>query len=413
MKMKPGTPLSVRLDFGDRDVAVGRLALDSGVAIFERSDELVAANLHITPFFSSEQLVRAENPRVFDGLHGIFADSLPDAWGTLLVRRRTERNGIPYSSLRVLDRLAIVGKHGMGALTYHPEIIDQQKGETIDLDALARESGAMLLGASSDLAPQLEALGGSSGGARPKVLVGMNASGDLAAGARELPTGFAPWLIKFRGPRDFLDIGPLEMAYATMAGKAGVEMSETTLISARNGPGYFATRRFDRADNTRRLHVASAAGLLEIDWAMPSIDYDTLLKLTMHVTRNHQDVERVFRRMIFNIVAHNRDDHAKQHAYLLDSKGHWRVAPSYDVTFAQGPGNEHYLAVAGKGTNISRKDIRNLGVAHHIAVKQTDAIIDQTLDATSHFRQVAKDFGVSAATITAVATVLERMGMEK
>ncbi len=403
MKIKPGTPLEVRLDFGNANVNVGRLALDRGIAVFEPSDQ----GMVINPQFPPEKLIRAGNPRAFDGLHGVFADSLPDAWGSMLIQRRAERAGISYSSLTVLDKLAIVGTRGMGALTYHPEVAHPDVESSVDLETLAFESEQLLQGAASDFVAQLEELGGSSGGARPKVLVGMNDADHIVAGARELPDGFDSWLVKFRTAKDFPDIGPLEAAYAQMARTAGVEISDTKLIATKKGPGYFATRRFDRLAGKKRLHVASAAGILDTEWFTPTIDYDDLLKLTMYLTRNYQDVVKVFRRMVFNVLAHNRDDHAKQHAFLLDASGNWRAAPSYDLTFSYGPGKEHYLAVNGKGTEITRSDIRKLGAKHNIDAKETNEIIERTLQATQHFPHIAKDFGVHSATVKIVKTGLE------
>ncbi|MHB8148456.1 MAG: HipA N-terminal domain-containing protein, partial [Vulcanimicrobiaceae bacterium] len=181
MKIKPRTALQVSLSFGERTISVGRLALDNGVAVLEYSADFIASDLALNPFFDKPGplLVRAREPRVFDGLHGIFADSLPDAWGELLVRRRAESADTPYSALTALDKLAIVGNRGMGALIYRPEIQHREAGGAIDFDRLAHASLAILQGAPSDVLAELEQLGGSSGGARPKVLVGMNHAGDI------------------------------------------------------------------------------------------------------------------------------------------------------------------------------------------------------------------------------------------
>lgn len=408
MKIKPGTPLNVNLKFGKQEVSVGRLALDGGIAVLEYSQEFLASGLRINPILGepSTLLVRAKDPRLFDGLHGIFADSLPDAWGEILVRRRVEANGFSYSTLTVLDRLAIVGTRGMGALTYHPEVSHHAEVGSIDLDALASESLAILQGAPSDVLAQIEELGGSSGGARPKVLVGLNDAGKIVSGTHDLPDGFSAWIVKFRDSRDVEDIGPLEATYAAMAHAAGVEMSRTQLLPSRSGAGYFATQRFDRGEGGSRLHVASAAGLLDTEWAVPTIDYDMLLKLTMAITRQHGDVEKMFRRMVFNIISHNRDDHSKQHSFLMDAEGTWTLAPAYDLTFSRGPGGEHYMAVNGKGSNISAADITALGKAHGIPQKRIDESIAATIEAVSHFGRLAKEHGMSKRTADNVQNAL-------
>jgi len=408
VKIKPGTPLGVFLTFGEKERSVGRLALDRGTALLEYSREFIDSGLTVNPLFGepNAMLVRAKEPRVFGGLHGVFADSLPDAWGELLVRRRAEISGIPYASLTALDKLAIVGKRGMGALTYHPEVPHRVDSNSLDLDALARETLAILQGAPSDIFAQIEELGGSSGGARPKVLVGINDTGEIVSGTHDLPHGFDAWIVKFRDASDVEDIGPLEATYADMSRAAGVEISQTTLIPSRSGPGYFATKRFDRGDGGSRLHVASAAGLLDTEWAVPTIDYDLLLKLTMAITRQHADVEKMFRRMVFNVVAHNRDDHAKQHAFLMDAKGIWTLAPAYDLTFSRGPGGEHYLAVNGKGSSISIADVTALGKAHGISQRRIDEILGATTEAVSRFSRLANTHGVTKGTVDIVQRTL-------
>lgn len=408
MKIKPGTPLHASLDFGDRKISVGRLALDNGVALLEYSSEFIGSRLTINPFFEppGPMLVRARQPRIFEGLHGIFADSLPDAWGEVLVRRRAEAAGIAYSSLTVLDKLAVVGTRGMGALVYRPKIARRGVVGGLDLDLLARESLALLQGGASEVIAELEQLGGSSGGARPKVLVGMNRAGEVIAGADDLPPGFEAWIVKFRSSHDPSDSGPLEAAYASMAHAAGVDMSETKLLFKGSGRGYFATRRFDRSGGSR-LHVASVAGMLDTDWEVPTLDYDTLLKVTMAVTRRHPDVEKIFGRMVFNIIAHNRDDHAKQHAFLMDAAGTWRLAPAFDLTFSRGPSGEHYLAVNGKGANISLDDIMALGKRHGISKKRITEIVEMTRQAASEFERFAAECDVGAQTRRAVTKTLD------
>lgn len=406
MRLKPGSPLYVELDFGTHVVNAGRLALDRGTAVYEPAGEL-GATLRVNPFFDISGLVRAKDPRTFDGLHGVFADSLPDAWGQILVSRRAAAHGIAYDSLTALDKLAIVGGRGMGALRYRPEFDHTPLDESIDLDILATESLAILQGESSAVLEQIEALGGSSGGARPKVLVGMNEVGDVIAGQSSLPDGYAHWIVKFRHRSDLVDIGPLEAAYADMAHAAGIVMTPTRLLPAKSGPGYFATQRFDRVGTARRLHVASAAGLLDADWDGPGVDADMLLKLTWAVTRQYDDVEKMFARIVFNVAVHNRDDHAKQHAFLMDERGTWRLAPAYDLTYSRGPGGEHYLAVNGKGNDITRNDLAKLADAHSIPSGRANEIIDGCIGAASSFSALARERGVSTGTARVVRSAID------
>jgi len=410
VKLKSGTPLQIALEFAaERIVPVGRVALDRGTAVLEYAPEFLASRLVLNPLFPppGTALVRAAEPRAFGGLHGVFADSLPDAWGELLVRRRAAASGTDYHALTVLDKLAIVGRRGMGALAYRPTLSASDENG-IDLDLLAHESLEVLEGRDSDVIPQLERLGGSSGGARPKVLVALNEAGEVRAGVDRIPAGFEAWIVKFRSARDVPDIGPLEAAYGAMARAAGVEMAESKLIAAGHGPGYFATKRFDRTPGGGRRHALSAAGLLELDWERSTLDYGELLKAVRIVTRHQGEVEKMFRRMVFNVLAHNRDDHVKQHAFLMDATGRWTLAPAYDLTFSQGPGGEHYLTVAGFGTNITRAAVDAVAKREGIDKDTVREAIDQVLDAVSRFTSFAGDYGLSARTTSEVGRALHR-----
>jgi serine/threonine-protein kinase HipA len=377
--------------------------------VLEYAPQFVASRLAINPLFRppGNTLVRASSPRIFDGLHGVFADSLPDAWGELLMRRRAAADGIDFVALTVLDKLAAVGRRGMGALTYRPESF-VGVDEPADLNVLAREASEILEGRDSDVLAQLERLGGSAGGARPKVLVAMDAGGRVRSGVDHIPDEFDAWIVKFASSADLEDIGPLEAAYAAMARAAGLDISDTKLIAAPRGPGYFATKRFDRAPGGRRRHVLSVASVLEVDWRLPSLDYAGLLKTVRVVTRHQAEVEKMFRRMVFNVAAHNRDDHTKQHAFIMDDTGRWMLAPPYDLTFSAGPGGEHYLSVNGTGADVSRAAIDAVAQREASDSSTVRAIVDEVADAVGRFKEFARDYGVSRRTTTAVSKVLDR-----
>lgn len=408
MKLRRNTPLHVTLALSaNRVVPVGRLALDRAGAVLEYEPVFIAAGLAVNPLAPPVAgPIPAREPRIFNGLHGVFADSLPDAWGTELVRRRCEREGIRFESLTALDRLAIVGKRGMGALTYLPDVADDGS-DTIDFDALAREANEILEGRDSELLPEIERLGGASGGARPKVLVALNADGHARSGVDEIPDGYDGWLVKFPSSRDLKDIGPLEAAYARMARAAGIDVPDHRLIPAgAKAPGYFASKRFDRAAGGVRRHVVSVAGVLDIDWTVPQIDYDVLLRLVLRVTRSQHEVEEMFRRMVFNVVAHNRDDHTKQHAFIADDDGRWRLAPAYDLTYSTGPNGEHYLAVNGQAADIDAGAVRAVAEAHAIKPRRVRTIAGEVLDAAGRFDAIAGEFGVSKRTSANVRRAL-------
>jgi len=334
----------------------------------------------------------------FGGLHGFLADSLPEGWGYLVMRRRLAKLGLDIASLTPVERLALVGDGGRGALVFAPATTPDGDTTTgIDLDALAEEAAQLLSGEDGRLADVLAKAAGGSGGARPKVHVGFGPNGEISVGGETLRADHDAWIVKFRAHDDPADIGPLEEAYALMAQAAGLEVAEHKLIAAGKGPGYFATRRFDRPARGARLHMVSLSGAVESPPDTP-FSYDMFLRATSAITRNASDVSAAFRRMVFNVLAHNRDDHVRQHAYLMDARGDWRLAPSYDLTFSAGPGGEHYLDVLGEGRRPSRRHIDALAARHGLAAPSVDAMVREVAAAVSDWRKFARDAGVSSAT---------------
>ena len=403
-QLSPNAVLDVDLVLSSSTVVhVGRLAIDRPGAVFEYDAAFIASGFEIEPLaVPATGPIPAREPRVFNGLHGVFADSLPDAWGEELVRRRCRREGVAYDGLTSLDRLAIVGRRGMGALAYRPAVPDD--GDVVvDFDALAHGATEILEGRDSDLLPELERLGGSSGGARPKILVALDAAGNARAGDDEIPDGFDGWLVKFRSSRDVSDIGPLEAAYASMARAAGIDVPDHRLIpSATNAAGYFASKRFDRSPGGVRRHVLSVAGTLDIDWTIPQIDYGNLLRLVRRVTRSGAEVEQMLRRMVFNVIAHNRDDHAKQHAFVYGEDRRWHLAPAYDLSYSSGPNGQHYLAVAGEAVDIGPDAILETAAAQDVKRRRLSTIVADVLGAVERFPEFASDYGVSRRTIQEV-----------
>lgn len=277
----------------------------------------------------------------------------------------------------------------------------------MDLDLLAEAAITLLAGEAPVLADTLANLGGGSGGARPKVHVGFNAAGSVSLGSGETPPGFDPWIVKFRAPEDPEDIGPIEAAYAEMAAAAGVTMSPHRLIPARSGHPYFATRRFDRPDGGGRLHMVSLAGVLEAPADdRPSASYDTYLRATQAVTRRGDDVAEAFRRMLFNVLASNRDDHTRQHAFLMDAAGNWSLAPAYDLTHSPGPGGEHYMDIEGEGRQPTRGHALGLAARHRLAEKVVAPMIDKVRAAVSDWPTFAAATEVTAASRDRIADAI-------
>jgi serine/threonine-protein kinase HipA len=230
----------------------------------------------------------------------------------------------------------------------------------------------------------------------------------VADGAGLIPDGFEAWLVKFRSSRnDLEDHGPLEATYADMARAAGLSVAPTRLFPG-SRYGYFGTQRFDRLARDARLHVLSAAAMLDIDWDGGALDYDHLMRLARYVVGRHDGAERIFGRMVFNVVAYNRDDHAKQHAFVMTERGAWDLAPSFDLTFSRGRGNEHYLAVKGSaGDDITAELMVELGREHCINAAASRQTIERTIDVVDRFEEFARPYPMSSSTRRGVKQALQ------
>jgi serine/threonine-protein kinase HipA len=399
VRLAPGTPLTVALAFDpSATVPAARVAMDAGLAQLEWSREVIDQKLAISPLYYPPDVgLHAARGKSFEGVHGFLADSLPEGWGQLLMRKRLAKLNIDITTLNALERLALVGNQGRGALVFEPATTPPEDVKTLDLDALADEATALLAGSESDLADTLAGLGGGSGGARPKVHVGFDGQGNISVGDGEVAAGHKAWLVKFRAPNDHADIGPIEEAYANMAEAAGLVMSEHRLIKAKKGPGYFAARRFDRPDAGGRLHMVSLAGALEARPDMPSANYDLFLRATRAITRRADDVTAAYQRMVFNVLACNRDDHTRQHSYLMGPDGDWRLAPAYDLTYALGPGGEHYMDIEGEGRRPTRAQVTTLGKKHGLNADRVAEVVDKVRAAVAAWPKFAKAAGVTAA----------------
>lgn len=344
---------------------VGTLALyQRAFLAFEYDKEWIETGFSISPF-SLPLRKGVFIPKIdpFEGLYGAFADSLPDGWGRLLVDRMLIKNNIPLEKINMLDRLAIVGNNGMGALSYRPEKEFVHQFSDYNLDTLAEECKALLNTNYSQDLDKLYTLGGSSGGARPKIMTCYDNS---------------DWIIKFPSSLDSPNIGLTEYEYSKCAKKCGIIMSETKLFPSKKCDGYFGTKRFDRytdaMGNKHKIHMLSVSALLETSHRIPNLDYNHLMKLTLELTKDFEEVEKMFRLMCFNVYAHNRDDHSKNFSFLYNEEMHkWVLSPAYDLTYSNSIGGEHASCVNGNGSNPTITDIlevaKNIGLDWHKSKK--------------------------------------------
>ncbi len=403
--------LQVRFTRGPAEsLLVGALAEDRGRSYFEYEPRFLASGLNLSPLrLPFEGGLFEHKDHAFGPLPGLFDDSLPDGWGLLLMDRHFRSLGLRPAEIGPLERLAWLGARTMGALTYHPpsERKDGDPG-VFDLQGLARHSQEILAGDAVDVLPQLLRAGGSPGGARPKVLVGMHGN-RLLSGEDDLPEGFEPWIVKFPAKKDSADAGPIEYAYGIMAAAAGIDMPPTRLFETADGGRFFGVKRFDR-DGNRRLHVHTFGNLIQSNFRVPSADYADLLRATSLLTRDHRDVLRAFRRMAFNVLAHNRDDHVKNFAFIMDgARGEWTLSPAYDLVYAAGPGGEHSMTLAGEGRNPGLAHLTRLAAQAGVARPRAAAVIDEARAAVNRWEEFAVAAGVSKAGTREIAASFPKL----
>ncbi len=345
------------------DKKVGRLAVyKKHLTAFEYDREWLQRGFSISPFsLPLKKGVFIAKSEPFEGIFGIFADSLPDGFGRLLVDRFLLQNNVNPMETGNLSRLAIVGSSGMGALTYKPDIAMQTKEQNPDLDTIAAQCSKILKTNFCENLDQLFLLGGFSGGARPKILTSIEDE---------------DWIIKFPSSGDSENIGKQEYDYSVCAKACGIPMTETRIFPSAHCQGYFGTKRFDRKKDREggkeKIHMISAGALLETSHRVPNLDYYLLMRLTLEITKSFAEVEKLYRLMCFNVFAHNRDDHSKNFSYLYnEEKGGWVLAPAYDLTYSYSLNGEHATTINGEGRNPGLREL--LEVAQNIGIKKAKA----------------------------------------
>lgn len=317
---------------------VGTLSLtpDDKLCAFEYDKGWLVDGFSISPLeLPLRQGLFIAKPQPFYGNFGIFEDSLPDGYGRYLLHKALLREGINDFDLSSLDRLSIVGSSGMGALTYHPETNVRQEDRISDFDLLQQKALEVLKEQQDHDAGLLLYHSGNSGGARPKAI---------------FHDDDGHWLVKFRHTYDPKDIGLQEYHYNEVARKCGINVPEFKLVNGR----YFATRRFDISADGQRIHTATAGGLLCLSLSNPVLDYSNLMALTGYLTQSAREVEEMFRRMVFNYLTDNKDDHCKNFSFYVSEEQTgryvWHLAPAYDLTLCtEGYNGEHATSVNGTG----------------------------------------------------------------
>jgi serine/threonine-protein kinase HipA len=355
----------------------------------------------------------------FSGLPGLLADSLPDRWGTALVNAWLASQGRSESSFDVVQRLCYVGTRGAGALEFQPASEPAVSGGAdLQVDELVRLAGEALAERTAFVAELSEnpdeeamkailAVGSSAGGARAKAFIAYNdATGQVRSGQVEVTEGFHHWLLKFdgvsgsgdRGLADPEGWGAVEYAYWKMATAAGITMTECRLLEE-HGRRHFMTRRFDRPGDGGKLHMQTVGALEHSSYNEPgTYSYEQLMLLIRRLGLGTPVAEQQFRRMVFNVVARNHDDHVKNIAFLMDREGTWSLAPAYDVIWAWRPGNPwldgHQMSINGKRDGFSVADLRAVAGVAGLRRGRAEVILAEVSDVVAGWSEVAREVGV-------------------
>ena len=398
----------VSIQFSKSEIELGELVSEGRNIYFKYYTDFITKGIEISPIkLKVNTAINKADALPFDGLFGVFADSLPDGWGKLLLDRALTAKRIDISDLTMLDRLAFVGSKGMGALIYKHEIDDgSHKQFEFELDKIAKATQKIISGTATEILDELYILSGSSGGARPKIVVGYNPKTQhIMAAEKDLPFGYEHWLIKFPSSSDKADIANIEFAYYKMALDAGIEMSECKLFKGKSGQVYFGTKRFDRIGN-HRLHMHSAAGIMHDNFRFSKLDYGHIMDCAFILERDVNAYEKILRLAAFNVFAHNRDDHSKNISFLMNDTGHWKVAPAYDLTFSSSAHGMHSTMISGESANPTKQHLIDL--ANYFKIKNASYIIDDIQEVIYNWKDYANQYNISADSKNRIQKVIDK-----
>ena len=403
---------------------IGTIIWSNNRGYFEYSRPFQSSGIEISPIkmplsdksYSFGSLRR----ETFKGLPGLLADSLPDKFGNKLIDQWLEKQGRSIDDFSPIERLCYIGSRGMGAIEFEPSIgtgIEKSLPiEISELVALANEALSEKTSITVDLSGQdidkkqalekIVSVGTSAGGARAKAVIAWNRqTNEVRSGQIKTTAGFSYWLLKFDGVEENRDhevlsdpkgFSLVEYAYYLMAVASGITMNESRIFQE-NGRSHFMTRRFDRKDGGEKIHMQSLCGMAHYDFnSAGAYSYEQAIGVMRDLRLNKPDLEQFFKRMVFNIVARNQDDHTKNIAFLMDKSGVWSLSPAYDITHCNGTGwtNSHQMTVNGKRDNFELNDL--LAVAKHADIKESKAveIIKETISTVRRWPNFAKEAGV-------------------
>ncbi|MGJ0301006.1 type II toxin-antitoxin system HipA family toxin [Aliarcobacter cryaerophilus] len=403
------------------DTKIGNLLLKDGIIYFEYDKAFKTSGLEISPLklpLSLNGAYSNNDDRYFEGLAGVFHDTLPDKFGTKVIERYFESKNIPPHQLNVIQKLMFVGDKSIGAITYKPvlhKIEEKIVNELIELQNFYENAKKIISGDAIEVVDEMLNFmdsAASAGGARAKAIIGYNEdTKEIISGVkRDLKESFEHYLIKFDIANDdgaSSDYTKLEYLYMSMAKEVGIDIPKIELLSHGN-LAHYLIKRFDRI-NGETLHLHSVAGLTHTNFNIPMhYSYDELLRLTRYLTGSQKAVNEQFQRMIFNLVGRNQDDHAKNFAFTMDKNGIWNLSPAYDITYSNGAGytKNHQISLNGKTNDFTLKDILGLAKKHSIKENVAKENLEQIVEVFSGFKNRAGELDIRGTTIQRIVNEL-------
>ena len=392
------SPIECNVSLWGEDVGV-IVHLDHKI-YFQYDSAFLGRSLEISPLHLplSPKVYETTSLTHFQGLSGVFADALPDSWGSAIVENYflKTKNISPYD-VSPLQKLLYMGSRGVGALEFYP--VEGKQNDTvkhtIEISELVRESRKILRGDVTELIPELFRISSDSlGGAKAKATVGLNVdTNEMITVSETLPQGFEHWMIKFDGTdakatpsQDLL----AEKLYLDMAKLCGINSVESKIIED-GDLSHLAVKRFDRVGDEKPLHIHTLAGLAHIDFRDKStMSYDKFFRTTTFVTKDYTQLEQAYKRMVFNVLSGNQDDHAKNHSFMMDKKGEWCLSPAYDISPTFGYG--HQMDINFKDKGVTHKDL--MVMADRFDIKNAKEILQKQMDVLHGFESYAKELGL-------------------
>ncbi len=426
----------LKVKLWNNDVGAAYWDKERNCAVFEFFESFTSNNWDITPIIMPlEDLKRGDRlhyfvenqGNTFKGLPGFMADSLPDEYGNKIMDEWFAVKGRSALEFTPIDRLSYIGNRGMGALEFEPADHDPvlTSSSQLDIEQLTelanevlnkREQFEAKIRSENSTIKDIIKVGTSAGGAKPKAIIAVNEqTGDVRSGQVLAPDGYTYWLLKFDGVEDKklsenpLGVGRVEYAYYRMAIDSGIEMTECRLLEERE-KAHFMTKRFDRTDTGEKLYTQTLCALAHFDRDKP-YSYEQAFAVMRRLHLPYRDMEQMYRRMVFNVVARNHDDHTKNHSFIMTKTGEWSLAPAYDLCFSYSVlgkwTNRHQMSVNNKRDNFTRDDLKTVG--SDIGIRHYSQIIEEIVHVVSKWNIYAKDCGVNPDYIKHIADVLRAL----